>query len=96
MLFSAQMSNNASYPITLEWLNNTDVKITFTPLNDYPAIAFAQFKSVAGGTMYIRIQVSTLISSGNRMYEYADEWYYIDYTNGDAYASVDITGVTSQ
>lgn len=65
--------NDSTYPVTLEWVNDTDLKVTYEPHGSFPAIASFEFgTNIAGGRMTIWTQVT----ASGRKRKYRDDWTY--------------------
>lgn len=96
-LFNKQTYNNASYPITLEWLNETDVKVTYKPFAQSPAVAFSTFDSITGGVMrfYTQVMESREPGTNKKVYEYKDVVGYQDTANPKANLMFVLTQVES-
>lgn len=73
--FGGITRNNSAYPVALEWVNDTDLKVTYKPYRSFPAIASFEFDTnIAGGRMNIWTQV---VRYGQTM-QYYDNWSYLN------------------
>lgn len=72
-LFANISNSPTSYPVEAEWMNDTDLKITYKPFLNSPALAsFNINTNVTGGR--ISVWTQTVVNGGTK--SYYDNWTY--------------------